>query len=77
MPLPATLFKKTLWHRCFPVNFAKVLRTAGWPRQWLAKKISDNIVNIIEMGRCGQGIIATDNHSADINAFSALIKITF
>ena len=22
---PATLFKKRLWHRCFPVNFAKVL----------------------------------------------------
>ena len=25
---PATLLKKRLWHRCFPVNFAKVLRTA-------------------------------------------------
>ena len=24
---PATLLKKTLWHRCFPVNFAKFLRT--------------------------------------------------
>ena len=24
---PATLFKKRLWHRCFPVNFAKFLRT--------------------------------------------------
>ena len=24
---PATLFKKTLWHRCVPVNFAKCLRT--------------------------------------------------
>ena len=24
---PATLFKKTLWYRCFPVNFAKFLRT--------------------------------------------------
>ena len=23
----ATLFKKRLWHRCFPVNFAKFLRT--------------------------------------------------
>ena len=23
---PATLFKKRLWHRCFPVNFAKFLR---------------------------------------------------
>ena len=24
---PATLSKKRLWHRCFPVNFAKFLRT--------------------------------------------------
>ena len=24
---PATLFKKRLWHRCFPVNFEKFLRT--------------------------------------------------
>ena len=23
---PATLLKKTLWHQCFPVNFAKFLR---------------------------------------------------
>ena len=24
---PATSFKKRLWHKCFPVNFAKFLRT--------------------------------------------------
>ena len=24
---PATFFKKKLWHRCFPVNFAKFRRT--------------------------------------------------
>ena len=24
---PVTLFKKCLWHRCFPVNFGKFLRT--------------------------------------------------
>ena len=24
---PATLLEKTLWHRCFPVNFPKFLRT--------------------------------------------------
>ena len=24
---PATLLKKRLWHRCFPVNFAEFLRT--------------------------------------------------
>ena len=26
-PWPATLFKKRLWYRCFPVSFAKFLRT--------------------------------------------------
>ena len=26
--VPATLLKKRLWHWCFPVNFAKFLRTA-------------------------------------------------
>ena len=25
--MPATLLKKRLWHKCFPVNFAKFLRT--------------------------------------------------
>ena len=25
---PATLLKKKLWHRCFPVNFGKFLRSA-------------------------------------------------
>ena len=25
--LPSTLLKKRLWHKCFPVNFAKFLRT--------------------------------------------------
>ena len=24
---PSTLLKKRLWHRCFPVNFVKILRT--------------------------------------------------
>ena len=27
MKRPATLLKKRLWHRCFPMNFAKFLRT--------------------------------------------------
>ena len=26
--MPANLLKKRLWHRCFPVNFAKFLRTS-------------------------------------------------
>ena len=35
--LPATLLKKRLWHRCFPVNFAKFLRTPFFTKHlwWL------------------------------------------
>ena len=34
---PATLLKKRLWHRCFPVNFVKFLRTPFLTEylQWL------------------------------------------
>ena len=41
--------------------------------QWLAEKISENIDNLIEIGFGVRGIV-TDNHSANVNAFSALIK---
>ena len=35
-----TLFKKRLWHRCFPVNFAKFLRTPFFTEhlRWLLLK---------------------------------------
>ena len=38
---PATLLKKRLWHRCFPVNFAKFLRTPFLTEhlQWLLLKL--------------------------------------
>ena len=42
--------------------------------QWLTDKISDNIDNLIEMRLCVPGIV-TNNHSVNINAFSALITI--
>ena len=29
----ATLFKKSLWHECFPVNFTKFLRTSIFTEQ--------------------------------------------
>ena len=32
---PATLLKKRLWHRCFPVNFAKFLRTSSFTEHLL------------------------------------------
>ena len=46
---PATLLKKRRWHRCFPVNFAKFLRTSFRIEHllWLLLKIElfANIVN--------------------------------
>ena len=36
---PASLLKKSLWHRCFPVDFAKLLRTTFFTEhlRWLLK----------------------------------------
>ena len=44
---PATLLKKTLWHRCFPVNFAKFLWTRFFKELlwWL-------LCNRTSRGRC-------------------------
>ena len=39
---PATLLQKKLWHRCFPANFAKLLRTPFFitePQRWLLLRI--------------------------------------
>ena len=45
---PATLLKKSLWHRCFSVNFAKFLRTAFFAEhlRWLLL-VSGNSCGII------------------------------
>ena len=39
---PATLLKKRLWHRCFPVNFEKFLRTPFFTEhlRWLLLEIT-------------------------------------
>ena len=41
---PATLLKKRLWHRCFPVNFAKFLRTPFFTEQppWVPLEYDNN-----------------------------------
>ena len=38
---PATLLKKRLWHRCFPVNFSKFLRTPFYRTTLGAASIND------------------------------------
>ena len=41
---PTTLLKKSLWHRCFPVNFVKYLRTPFVTEHlwWLLLKIVES-----------------------------------
>ena len=41
---PVTLLKKRLWHSCFPVDFAKFLRTSFFTEhlQWLLLKFISN-----------------------------------
>ena len=42
---PATLWKKRLWHNCFPVNFAKFLRTSFFTKHlwWLLFQEEANV----------------------------------
>ena len=44
--------------------------------EWLAEKISGNIDSLKEIGLCVRCIV-TDNHSANVNAFSALKTVQF
>ena len=55
--------------------FAQAIREVTFYGQWLADKFIDNIDNLIEVRLCVRSII-TDNHSANVNAISALIKTT-
>ena len=51
---PATLLKKRLWHRYFPVNFAKFLRTPFLTEylQWLLLTISRELNNCKKCKKC-------------------------
>lgn len=41
--------------------------------KWLAEKMTENMKSLIEAGFCVRGIV-TDNHAANVNAFSSLVK---
>ena len=42
---PSTLLKKRLWHRCFPVNFVKFLRTPFYIELMAASKMGTQLQN--------------------------------
>ena len=49
---PATLLKKALWHRCFPVSFVKFLRIPFYIEHlwWLLLNIADKFKKLIKIG---------------------------
>ena len=55
--------------------FVQTIPEVKFNGQWLAEIFIDNTDNLIEFGFCIRSIV-TDNHSANVNAFSALIKIS-
>ena len=55
---PTTLLKKRLWHRCFPVNFAKFFRTSfltehfHWPPLSLRLNLTRSALKCFEQLTC-------------------------
>ena len=65
-----------LWHRCFPVNFAKLLRTPGLEKylRWLLQEVDDFVVAIlICTNKYRLGFIKTE----ETLALNGLITSTF
>ena len=46
---PATLLKKRLWHRCFPVNFAKFLRIPFFTEHLRATASGDRNLTLLHL----------------------------
>ena len=64
---PTTLLKKRLWHRCFPVNFAKFLgthflqNTSGWLLPNIVFMIKLNLVTTLKQFMQPQVDLFQDN----------------
>ena len=63
---PATLFKERLWHRCFPVKFAKFLRTTFLTEhfQWLLLRVP-NFVSVPDFVLSRTPQIPWQKHSSE------------
>ena len=72
---PTTLWKKRLWDRYFPVNFAKFLRTHFFPQhlRWLLLIFA---VEFVEILFCYEPMIVRRNFKHDKNFFVILFKIS-
>ena len=71
---PATLLKKRLWHRCFPVNLAKFLRTPFLQntsgRLLLQKSIAKNISFEVMKYTCFHSLVFHKSILYPIHSFS-------
>ena len=46
---PATLLKKRLWHRCFPVNFQKISKDTFFTEHlWMTVSVACKLKNILK-----------------------------
>ena len=59
--LPATSLKKRLWHRCFPVNFAKFLR-----KPILSEHFRWLLLNVAEIWNLKNELIKTLSHKVSV-----------
>ena len=78
---PATLLRKKLWHRCFPVNFAKFLRTTFFTEQlrWLLLDIqavcTQVASNICTVFHTNVEVEDTPNPVLEINIFLMFLML--
>ena len=61
----ATLLKKRLWHRCFPVNFAKFLRTPFFTEHlwWLLLSKDNQKMKLSQLKQCNMRKFFSKNYT--------------
>ena len=74
---PATLFKKRLWRRCFPVNFAKFLRAPFIVKhlRWLLLSLQRLSLGLVIRRRSAKKMLKISKNSQGSTCRSSLSKI--
>ena len=72
---PATLLKNRLWHRCFPVNFAKFPRTTFLTEhlRWLLLLLQELIIDFAVFKYCGGKLLLCED-MVDSHGFERMWK---
>ena len=74
---PETLLKKSLWHRCFPVNFAKFLRTPFLTEhlQWLLLNFIQSVFCLLDIKHNCVKVWVTPNKKFQLRFFIFLFIV--